>query len=85
MNIKTHSSNPNNTARKYFVNRELVVTGIFTTALAATGTLDQISPFMIFIVLTTAFLIIELNVAHTFIDIRDKLKKALMENYTFSY
>jgi len=85
MNIKTHSSNPNNTARKYFDNSDLIVAGIFTTTLAATGTLDQISPLIIFIVLTTAFLIIELNIAHIFIDIRDKLKKALMENYTFSY
>jgi len=85
MNIKTHTSNPNNTTRKYFDNSDLAVTGIFAATLAAAQTLDQISPLIIFIALTTSFLIVKLKITNTFVNIRDKLKKALMENYTFAY
>ena len=85
MNVKANTAKPNNPTRKYCDNNSLFITGVFAATLVTTGTLDQTSPLIALFSITSAFLIIKLNIINAFVDIREKQKKALMENYTFAF
>jgi len=85
MNINPSSSKPHNLTKNYFSNSSLITAGFFAAILVTTGTLDQVSPFIIFFSLIVAFLIVKLRIVNVFVDIREKYKKALLENYTFTF